>query len=327
MKTNGVSTSSPSQAVWRAIVSSIVIGACLALPSLIQAQVSIPAPPGMIAWWPGDGNANDIFGTNNSVLLGGATASGGGKVNLAFQFNGGGGYAQATDSPELSPPAGMTIEFWAAPNVPLEQQCSWISFLGKRDGGCHGWTVQTVDTQGTVFFVARDTAGNYAGATTTETGLLPPCAFTHLAATLDQGSGVMVIYIIGLRKALGYSPGIQIPKVPSPFLIGGANEPPNACFNGAIDEVSLYNRALSSNEVWAIYAAGAAGKCKNPLITGHPQTQIGYWGKNVSFSVSARRALRRCITSGSKMERLWSARRAQSWSLATFRQRIPALTP
>ena len=33
-------------------------------------------------------------------------------------------------------------------------------------------------------------------------------------------------------------------------------------FNGRLDEVSLYNRALSSGEVAAIYAAGAAGKCK-----------------------------------------------------------------
>ena len=33
-------------------------------------------------------------------------------------------------------------------------------------------------------------------------------------------------------------------------------------FAGLLDEVSLYNRALSSNEVAAIYSSGAAGKCK-----------------------------------------------------------------
>jgi hypothetical protein len=35
-------------------------------------------------------------------------------------------------------------------------------------------------------------------------------------------------------------------------------------FAGALDEVALYNRALSSNEIQAIYAAGMAGKCKTP---------------------------------------------------------------
>ena len=32
--------------------------------------------------------------------------------------------------------------------------------------------------------------------------------------------------------------------------------------NGQLDEVSLYNRALTTTEINAIYAAGAAGKCK-----------------------------------------------------------------
>src|SRR5205814_839663 len=34
--------------------------------------VSLPdcvsAPGGLVGWWPGDGNANDIFGTNNGIL-------------------------------------------------------------------------------------------------------------------------------------------------------------------------------------------------------------------------------------------------------------------
>jgi len=43
---------------------------------------------------------------------------------------------------------------------------------------------------------------------------------------------------------------------------------------GELDEVSLYNRALSANEIAALYAAGAAGKCKPAgapvLITASP---------------------------------------------------------
>ena len=37
-------------------------------------------------------------------------------------------------------------------------------------------------------------------------------------------------------------------------------------FGGALDEVSLYNRALSASEIAAIYAAGRQGKCKTPAI-------------------------------------------------------------
>src|SRR6266540_2897732 len=55
----------------------------LALPelNLLDDQVATPsagcvvAPANMISWWPGDGNANDIKGTNNGFLQPGATAS------------------------------------------------------------------------------------------------------------------------------------------------------------------------------------------------------------------------------------------------------------
>ena len=38
-------------------------------------------------------------------------------------------------------------------------------------------------------------------------------------------------------------------------------------FSGTLDEVSLYGRALTSGEVAAVFAAGADGKCKAPIIT------------------------------------------------------------
>jgi len=42
--------------------------------------------------------------------------------------------------------------------------------------------------------------------------------------------------------------------------------PPRQNYSGLLDELSMYNRALSSNEVAAIYAAGSAGKCHGPTI-------------------------------------------------------------
>src|SRR5947209_16679255 len=44
------------------------------------------APPGMVSWWPGEGNANDIRGENNGVLNGATIAAG--EVGQAFSFNG-----------------------------------------------------------------------------------------------------------------------------------------------------------------------------------------------------------------------------------------------
>src|SRR2546429_8079171 len=50
-------------------------------------------------------------------------------------------------------------------------------------------------------------------------------------------------------------------------------------FKGYLDEISLYNRALTSNEVAAAYMAGAAGKCKAPVFSSQPQNQGGIAGE------------------------------------------------
>ena len=56
---------------------------------------------------------------------------------------------------------------------------------------------------------------------------------------------------------------------------------------GLLDEVSLYNRALSASEIAAIYSAGGSGKCKVPNLLTQPQDQLGYWGGSVAFAAAA----------------------------------------
>src|SRR5437588_4982004 len=46
-----------------------------------------PPPPGMVAWWPGEGNGNDIRGENNGTLNGNPTFPAG-EVEHAFGLNG-----------------------------------------------------------------------------------------------------------------------------------------------------------------------------------------------------------------------------------------------
>ena len=46
-----------------------------------------------------------------------------------------------------------------------------------------------------------------------------------------------------------------------PIILGMDNDPTGRNFNGDLDEVKLYNRALSSNEIAAIATAGSGGVC------------------------------------------------------------------
>ena len=69
------------------------------------------AAAGLVSWWPGDGNANDIAGTNNGTLQGGATATTLGVVGQAFSFDGTNNYVQIPEAPSQGP-ANLTIEAW-----------------------------------------------------------------------------------------------------------------------------------------------------------------------------------------------------------------------
>src|SRR5205085_1655519 len=71
------------------------IGATFLAP--ILAQVCTPPPAGMVSWWPGDGHARDIQGSNNGRLLGGTTFAPG-VVGQAFSFDGMGAYVEVPDN-------------------------------------------------------------------------------------------------------------------------------------------------------------------------------------------------------------------------------------
>jgi hypothetical protein len=105
----------------------------------------------------------------------------------------------------------------------------------------------------------------------------------HLAATFD-GASTFSFYTNGVLAATGS--GNLGPSNSAPLLIGDSSD----CggFVGLIDEVSIYNEALSAPAIQSIYAAGSAGKCSTPpTITNQPLSQTVLVGETVAFNVAA----------------------------------------
>src|SRR3954471_5623734 len=95
-------------------VSTAVLG--LLATNNAVAQTCTPPPPNMVSWWPGDGNANDIQGSNNGTLQNGATFAPG-MVGQAFRFDGVDDYVRVPDSANLYPGAGsLTVDAWIKTN-------------------------------------------------------------------------------------------------------------------------------------------------------------------------------------------------------------------
>jgi len=76
------------------------------------------------------------------------------------------------------------------------------------------------------------------------------------------------------------SRGIPLPDAPSDFSVMWP-------WSGSLDDISLYNRALSQAEVQAIYHSDSTGKClAPPVITRQPQGQNIRAGEDVLLSAT-----------------------------------------
>ena len=80
------------------------------------AQTCTPPPPGMAAWYPGDGNADDIIGANNGTLSGDVSFTAG-EVDQAFTFGGVDGEVVIphTSALDFGPTDSFTVDAWLKP--------------------------------------------------------------------------------------------------------------------------------------------------------------------------------------------------------------------
>ena len=218
---------------------------------------AIAAPPGLIAWWPGNGNAADMAGNNDGVLMNGATFAAG-MVGQAFKLDGVNDFVQVAHDPSLNPAGGLTIEAWinsssnAGPRV----------IVSKWNDNTSDWSYIFKDHNYSDKLRIELSKGSHNDlADLSGTTSIPIGQWIHVAATYDND--VVRLYFNGVQNAsLDVDPNQPIQASATDLLIGavftsgGVSEN----FAGLIDEVSLYNRALSAAEIQSIAQAGSDGK-------------------------------------------------------------------
>ena len=197
-----------------------------------------------------------------------------GKVGACFAFDGRSSGINLPDVPALALTNSLTIECWLlvprAPSVP-----GMVLFRGDTRSGLDPYYVSVEPRAGTSgllnFLVCGEENSNaWVNAP------MPLGTWTHVAATLAVdscagGSSRMTLYTnavvaaetnttVRRLRALDpdYQPGIGIGNHSS--QPGRFNYP----FRGLIDELGVYDRALSPSEIQAIYNAGSAGKSSMP---------------------------------------------------------------
>ncbi|OGO32786.1 MAG: hypothetical protein A2Z16_03650 [Chloroflexi bacterium RBG_16_54_18] len=209
----------------------------------------LPPLADLAAWWPlddGSGTvARELVNASNGVVDGASWANG--KAGTALNFDGLDDYVQLPDAVSwvLLDSRG-TLTTWVNPTA-LGDGYIIAAFGSGQEGQGLGLGI---NGQVRIYHQGED----FDWQTAAE---LPAGSWSYLAYTWDQVSESLFI-----NGDLSASRLRHFNYIPGKARLGGGwwGEPANA-YHGLIDELEVYSRLLSAEEISALYAAGCAGKC------------------------------------------------------------------
>lgn len=247
---------------------------------LANAAGSILAPPNLVDWWPLDGNGNDIDGSLTGAPEGGVYYTNG-ECGPALHFDGATGFVK-TGAASLPPP-------WTV--------CLWVNRVNASGTSAALFS----DSSTNVLKLEQYNGTRKVGITVSGVAdytfnyTVPQNTWTHLAF-VDNGSQVQ-LYANGVSQGtlpLNFSlprAYLGLDSFSEGDAIGAdASRKFTDYLLGNLDEVQMFNRALSISEISAIYSAGSAGLVRAPEFTGVASTagpiQLnlrGLTGKNITL--------------------------------------------
>jgi serine/threonine protein kinase len=251
---------------------------------LAAARASMPSA-GLVSCWRAEGTATDSVGGASGTLYGGVTFAPG-KVGQCFAFNGVRGGVKVPDVAALALTHSLSIECWLLvtnpPSVP-----GMVLFRGDSRGGLDPYYVSVEPHAGTAGVLNFVVCGQ-ANINAYVSAPMPLGAWTHVAATLDDPTGLMTLYtnaVLAAQTNTSTRPLGPLDPTCHPGLgIGNASSPPqpfNYPFRGCINDLSIYSRALSAAEIQTIYSGNQSDKGKTAGLVswwrpeGHALDEVG----------------------------------------------------
>jgi len=182
----------------------------------------------------------DLSGNGNHGTISGAAWTSSGRFGKALTFDGVNDWVTVNDAPSLDLTTGMTLAAWVYPTT----NTGWRTIVIKEQSGQLIYALySSTDSKkpsGHVFVNGKDEILRGPSQ-------LPLNTWTHLATTYN--GSVLRLYVNGVQVSSRSVSGSILTST-RPLRIGGNSVWPE-WFKGRIDEVRVYNRALSGGEIQA----------------------------------------------------------------------------
>jgi hypothetical protein len=250
---------------------TFILSISLTLSAFGQVPNYVPTD-GLVGWWPFNGNANDESGNGNNGIVNGAalTADRFGGMNQAYNFNGISNYIDVGNPSLLgNNPASYTQAGW----VFFFDFSDAFVFMSKRhDNSGNDWATPVAGTNGKFIFFADDAF--YENAPMAQSNVLIVNQWYH------------VVFVKSLDNYSIYVDGVLIDNITDSHVMGGSNN--NLIIGaqlawpeymkGKLDDIGVWNRALTQEEIIALYNG-----CQQSISV-QPQSQTASFNANAQFT-------------------------------------------
>jgi len=228
---------------------------------------------GLVAYYPFNGNANDESGNGNNGIVNGAVLALNrfGDANKSYSFNGVNNDIEIADKPNLHSLNQITLSVWFQTS---DSSSFWTKLVGKHYDASIG-SFYIVWEHKYVRFSAI-TGYQFGGITSGNLTL----GNWHHACGVYNGEK-MSLFVDGLLVNTALNSG-SINETNYPVTIG-LSERWNEYFHGFIDDIRIYNRALSDFEVLQLYHEnGWVGSNLPPVAASVQQTGTAQVGQTLT---------------------------------------------
>jgi chitinase len=235
---------------------------------------------GLVAWWPFTGNANDSSGYGLNGVVNGATLTTDrfGIANKAYSFNGTSSKITTAISSRLNLVNNRTVSVW----VKSTDSSSDAGIIGNLSNGHNGYQILLKSTGKIAAMEDNWSVGannpptnGWDYANSTNSNYLNDNTWHHVISL--RKNDTTSLYIDGVLQNNILT--TLIPNFNTSSIIIGATNGTGQFFKGVIDEIGIWNRALTPLEITKLNYG-----CPNTITT-QPSNQYGTIGNNKNFTL------------------------------------------
>ncbi|HND50762.1 MAG TPA: Ig-like domain-containing protein, partial [Pirellulaceae bacterium] len=224
--------------------------------------------PNEISFWTGETDASDSVGGNNGTLANGV-AFATGRIGQGFDLDGVNDFVNVVDSTTLRP-SSVTVSAW----VNFDSTSGRRAIVSKTVGS-------GTENSYALWYDAGSLRGVVGDGVTAGAVLSAPFApiagrWYHVAYSFDDATDTQKLYVDGAVAATGaQTVGIGYDTHALTLGVEVENQTFGSFFDGRIDEVALYGRALTAGEIASLFTAETVRQTSGVTNLGHGGTLYG----------------------------------------------------